>query len=119
MPLKWAELDPPASDEECRRWSTPALIQRARNSAARRESLKSGPTHRLRCLAYQHEGSQNRFPQYTRPAQLSAAIQGVSIATGAIFSCSTERDLVNGEPCAVIVTLTKRATRGRPPSDEG
>ncbi len=115
MPLTFRDLDPPATDEETELWKTPTVIAWQRRVKARNERLASGPTARLRALAYGTPGAQARFPQYTRTPQLSSAVKAVVIATGADFTTAIERDLVTGEVCAVVATLTKTATRGQAP----
>lgn len=115
MPLKFADLDPPATDQEVVLWHTPTLIARVRRSKEWDVRRAKGPTHRLRTLAYSAVGSQERFTSHTRPAQMSALIAAVRLATGAEFSSATEFSLVDDAPCAVLVTLKKAALRGEPP----
>jgi hypothetical protein len=115
MPLTFRDLDPPATDEETYLWHTPRIIEWQRRVKARNERLATGPTARLRALAYRALSDQARFPEYKRTPQLSSAVKAVIIETGADFTTAIERDLVTGDVCAVVATLTKTATRGQAP----
>jgi hypothetical protein len=115
MPLTFRDLDPPATDEETYLWKTPTVIAWQRRIKARNARLALGPTARLRTLAYGTVGAQARFPEYKRTPQLSSAVKAAIIETGADFTTAIERDLVTGEPCAIVATLTQSATRGQAP----
>ena len=117
MALTFRDLDPPATDEECELFKTPNVIAWQHRRKAWLTRRAQGPTGRLRVLAYRDPGAQERFTAYVRPAQLSAIIAAVRVTTGAEFSCATEHSVIDGAPCAVIVTLISKATRGRAPDE--
>ncbi len=114
MPMKFSDLNPPATDEETYRWHTPILIARMRRSREWELKREKGPMARLRRLAYAQSGDKRRFTRYVRPQQMSALVSAVSVITGARFSCAVERSLIDDAPCAVVVTLVSRATQGTP-----
>lgn len=76
----------------------------AAERAARGEAAAARPTATLRRLAQGPQGVSHLFPQYKRPAQLSAILQAVGDETGARFSSARELDLVDGECAGVRVT---------------
>lgn len=102
--LTFADLVPPATDEECQRFHSAALVAYARRLAVREARLAKGPARVLRGLSV---GASHVFEQYRRTPQISSMIRAVSIDTGAEFTAATERDLINGAPIGVRVTRTK------------
>lgn len=116
MPMKWAELDPPATDAECAAWPTPRLIYLSRRRAAKDARKLAGPMHALRMLAYREPGESVLLTQYVRGSQASPLIREVNIATGAELSTHVERSLVDDSVTGVRITLTARATRGKAPA---
>lgn len=115
MPMKWAELDPPATDAECAQWHSPRLVYLARRRAANDARRVAGPMHALRALAFLEPGESVLFADYVRGSQASPLIREVNIATGAEMSTHVERSLVDDSIAGVRVTLKSRATRGRAP----
>lgn len=109
--LTYADLNPPATEAECLQWQTACLIAAARRAAAHEARKASSPTVRLRALAYRAVGDKERFTQYVRSGQLSNTLKWIAVESGAEFSCRAERSLIDGTPCAVVVTLKQRATR--------
>lgn len=115
--MKWADLNPPATDAECNQWPTPRLVYLARRRAANDARKLAGPAHALRVLAYREPGESHLFSQYQRGAQLSSLMLEANIATGAEFSTHVERSLVDDSVTGVRVSLKRRATRGKAPGN--
>jgi len=69
------------------------------------EYRANGPIGRLRDLAQGAVGDSHLFTDYTRSSAMSPLIASVSLSDGVQFSCKLERDLIDGKPIGVRVTL--------------
>jgi hypothetical protein len=111
--LTYNDLQPGATCREAEDHETPARILKARQRRAIALKKAAGPAHQIRALALQPAGASRVFPQYRAGCDCTSVLALVSTQTGAAFSTSVERSVVDGEPIGVRVTVRKSATRHR------